>query len=146
MRIVKMCPQCGSVIGREDDGCKHDSDTCQYCNINRIIVDFDAEILHNTPTTEFHAVEQKINRKFLYQLPTFDEEAYESRIKSEEKAHENLEKMFKELDNLPRCPYCKSVNLSKITAGGRLLSVGFLGFASGKMGKQWHCKECGSDF
>lgn len=44
------------------------------------------------------------------------------------------------------CPYCKSKNTSKIGTINRVLSIGVFGFASGKIGKQWHCNECGSDF
>lgn len=44
------------------------------------------------------------------------------------------------------CPYCKSPNVSKISTVGRAASVGIFGLASKKIGKQWHCKKCGSDF
>lgn len=44
------------------------------------------------------------------------------------------------------CPYCKSKNTSKIGTINRVLSIGVFGFASKKLGKQWHCNECGSDF
>ena len=44
------------------------------------------------------------------------------------------------------CPYCQSTNVSKIGTLGRMASIGFWGLASGKVGKQWHCKKCGSDF
>lgn len=48
--------------------------------------------------------------------------------------------------NTPKCPYCNSVDLKKIGTGSRLVSIGFFGLASGKIGKQWHCNNCGSDF
>lgn len=44
------------------------------------------------------------------------------------------------------CPYCQSTNTKKITAAGRAVSIGLLGLASSKVGKQWHCNGCGSDF
>ena len=46
----------------------------------------------------------------------------------------------------PSCPYCKSTNLRKIGVVGRSVSVGLFGLASGKIGKQWHCNNCNSDF
>jgi len=46
----------------------------------------------------------------------------------------------------PRCPYCHSNNIHKISTVSRLLSTGFFGLGSGKIGKQWHCNNCGSDF
>ena len=44
------------------------------------------------------------------------------------------------------CPYCKSVDTKKLTALNRAVSVSLVGAASGKIGKQWHCNHCGSDF
>lgn len=44
------------------------------------------------------------------------------------------------------CPYCKSTNTEKISTVSRAVSVSFVGAASGKIGKQWHCKQCGSNF
>ena len=43
------------------------------------------------------------------------------------------------------CPYCNSSNVKKIGVGGRILSTATLGLA-GKVGKQWHCNSCKSDF
>lgn len=48
--------------------------------------------------------------------------------------------------NLIKCPYCKSVNVKKITTTSRAVSIGAVGLASGKIGKQWHCNNCKSDF
>lgn len=44
------------------------------------------------------------------------------------------------------CPYCNSSNTSKISTGSRIASVGMLGLFSKKLGKQWHCNNCNSDF
>lgn len=44
------------------------------------------------------------------------------------------------------CIYCKSRNTKKISATSRLFSTGFFGLGSKKIGKQWHCNKCGSDF
>lgn len=44
------------------------------------------------------------------------------------------------------CPYCKSTNTEKISTMSRAVSVSLVGAASGKLGKQWHCKQCGSNF
>lgn len=44
------------------------------------------------------------------------------------------------------CPYCKSTNTEKISTMSRAVSVSLVGAASSKLGKQWHCKHCGSDF
>lgn len=44
------------------------------------------------------------------------------------------------------CPYCHSRNTSKIGAVSRMFSAGFFGLGSKKIGKQWHCNSCNSDF
>ena len=44
------------------------------------------------------------------------------------------------------CPYCHSRNTSKIGTVSRMFSAGLFGLGSKKIGKQWHCNSCGSDF
>lgn len=44
------------------------------------------------------------------------------------------------------CPYCHSLDTSKIGTVNRMVSTGMFGLASKKIGKQWHCNSCGSDF
>lgn len=44
------------------------------------------------------------------------------------------------------CPYCKSINCTKIGVIGRSVSIGVFGLGSSKIGKQWHCNKCKSDF
>lgn len=50
--------------------------------------------------------------------------------------------------NIPsvKCPYCQSNNVKKITTVNRAVSTGMVGIASSKIGKQWHCNSCKSDF
>lgn len=44
------------------------------------------------------------------------------------------------------CPYCQSTNTKKIGIISRSTSFGLFGFSSSKVGKQWHCNSCKSDF
>lgn len=45
------------------------------------------------------------------------------------------------------CPYCHSKNTKKISGLSKAGSVAMFGvFAMGKVGKQWHCNNCKSDF
>lgn len=48
--------------------------------------------------------------------------------------------------NHATCPYCHSSNTTKIGVIGRSISFGIFGFGSSKVGKQWHCNSCKSDF
>jgi len=45
-----------------------------------------------------------------------------------------------------KCPYCSSTNTSKISMVGRVVSTGLFGLGSKKIGKQYHCNNCGADF
>lgn len=44
------------------------------------------------------------------------------------------------------CPYCHATNIRKVSLAGRAVSAGIFGLGSKKIGKQWHCNKCGSDF
>lgn len=45
------------------------------------------------------------------------------------------------------CPYCHSSNVKKISGLSKAGNVALWGiFAIGKVGKQWHCNNCKSDF
>lgn len=45
-----------------------------------------------------------------------------------------------------KCPYCSSTDISKISVISRIVSTGLFGLGSKKVGKQWHCNQCNSDF
>lgn len=47
---------------------------------------------------------------------------------------------------VPKCLICGSTNVKKISGVSRTASIGFWGIFSKKIGKQWHCNNCGSDF
>lgn len=44
------------------------------------------------------------------------------------------------------CPYCGSADTRRISTASRTASVAVVGVASSKIGKQWHCNKCKSDF
>lgn len=49
--------------------------------------------------------------------------------------------------NIPRCPICKSVDLSKITTTKKVMKIAAFGiFGMGDNGKTWKCNSCGSKF
>lgn len=48
--------------------------------------------------------------------------------------------------NQPKCPFCKSINIKRIGTVNRMISTSLFGLSSRKIGKQWHCNSCGSDF
>lgn len=60
--------------------------------------------------------------------------------------HAAIAKMDEEQHPHITCPYCHSANTEKISTVSRAVSVSLVGVASGKIGKQWHCNNCKSDF
>ena len=48
----------------------------------------------------------------------------------------------KKEDNRPKCPHCKSVEIKKLDAIDRVVSVGFLGLGSNKINKSFQCRNC----
>lgn len=59
---------------------------------------------------------------------------------------ENRQKIISSQTPKIECPYCKSKDTKKLGVLSRTVSVGLLGFGSSKIGKQWHCNNCKSDF
>ena len=45
------------------------------------------------------------------------------------------------------CPYCHSTDTKKISGFSKAVDLGVFGiFAADRIGKQWHCNRCNSDF
>lgn len=59
----------------------------------------------------------------------------------EEAVNQNSER--KKYNNyVLECPICHSKNVKKISTASRALSVGMVGMASSKIGKQYECDNC----
>ena len=80
----------------------------------------------------------------------FDENAYNKRRHEEEEwlkqYREKNNYQNPQSTNQPHCPICQSTNIEKIGMFKRMLSTSMFGIASDKVGKQWHCKNCGNNF
>lgn len=42
----------------------------------------------------------------------------------------------------PRCPYCNSENLTRITAMDKAINIAMFGVLGNKRKYQWHCNNC----
>lgn len=95
--------------------------------------------------------EDVVRHKYLKNI-TLDTHYSNVNINNEKRHYEQeLNKLKNNSNNIPTkpiitCPYCQSTNTKKIGVVGRSVSFGLFGFGSSKMGKQWHCNRCGSDF
>lgn len=146
MSIVRYCPKCGRVSTGANRCCK-------FCN---------NETFDTRYTTDDYiktiGFEQKILDEYAKNSPEFDEELCNQRIAKEYAAsHGSMSSeqkaVLKDMGVIPElntnkveCPYCHSTYVSKIGTLSRVASIGILGLASKKIGKQWHCNSCKSDF
>ncbi len=64
----------------------------------------------------------------------------------EEKEEAKWNKALQNPSPLVYCPYCNSVNTSKITTTSKVVNTALFGIFGTKRHKQWHCNQCNSDF
>ena len=63
-------------------------------------------------------------------------------LRQRELEEKREEEKRRELAEHPVCPMCGSKNTNRISTLNRAVSVGTLGLASSKIGKQYECKNC----
>lgn len=61
----------------------------------------------------------------------------------EYKKKREAEKRYEATHPKPKCPTCGSAKVEKISTLNRAVSIGMVGLASDKIGKQFCCKNCG---
>ena len=88
------------------------------------------------------------NNGILTPMGTVDEWNKMSQIEKEKYinmvAHETINKN----NSKPtiKCPYCNSVDTTKISTTSKIVNTAIFGFFGTKRHKQWHCNQCNSDF
>lgn len=153
-----ICPECGKEISDKCETCIH----CGYplintkCNINGVIYDFKEElpIALLEKTDDYVPVYGKIRKKTSLTLAdTGDLIRIIKEIRAIPETFtpkfplEDREKLYgNSKEKSVKCPYCSSTNTSKISMVGRVVSTGLFGLGSKKIGKQYHCNKCNSDF
>lgn len=71
-----------------------------------------------------------------YNLAKSDFEKYRQEVVKEQERQAKIEAAK------PKCPQCASTNLEKISTTDRAMSIAIAGAASGKIGKQYKCRNC----
>lgn len=80
-------------------------------------------------------------------LAKADYDAYVLKKEKElQKLSDSIERSSSCTKNSPKCPYCHSLNVVKVSTASRMLSTSAVGMASNKIGKQWKCNSCKSYF
>ena len=152
MTTKKICKSCGAISFNKED-------ICPVCNIPLITVPFftgrKIDNLGGEDRDKYieEITGQKLNpimvqkrKDYLKKIYKEQKEILQKRIrKSEESRINEYQQKYLAEHNI-HCPYCNSSNVTKIGTVNRAVSVGMFGLASKKIGKQWHCNNCGSDF
>ena len=152
MTTKKICKSCGAISFNKED-------ICPVCNIPLITVPFftgrKIDNLGGEDRDKYieEITGQKLNpimvqkrKDYLKKIYKEQKEILQKRIrKSEESRINEYQQKYLAEHNI-HCPYCNSTNVTKIGTVNRAVSVGMFGLASKKLGKQWHCNSCGSDF
>lgn len=63
-----------------------------------------------------------------------------------ERFQKRLQQSLNDPTPLVTCPYCNSVNTSKISTTAKVVNTALFGIFGTKRHKQWHCNDCNSDF
>lgn len=117
---------------------------CPVCNSSNI--KFDAGFVFED-NKRVSKIDQFGNLSPLpYSHEEYERKSQESREQMKQKHEEYMRSQNKSSLKRVHCPYCNSTNCKKLGAISRGVSFGLFGFGSGKIGKQWHCNDCRSDF
>lgn len=91
--------------------------------------------------------------KYVKTSPEFDQYLFDHRdeILAKQSAEFNAKMdhgkaILEEQARTPKCTYCGSANIRKIGLLNRAISTELWGLGSKKIGKQYHCNNCGADF
>ena len=141
---VWICTKCGECYDTND----FKQPICEYCDQPLIQIDVQNEDNKKLSGEEYYLNSIKLAKQY---GNNFSEESYEYR---RAKIRKRINKFLSssgstqtaKLTSSVTCPYCKSTNTKKISAVSRAGSIGLFGIFSKKIGKEWHCNKCGSDF
>lgn len=133
----KLCMNCGEIEHR-------DATQCRYCKSTNI------EEVYSTMTIGEHSIIRSFSKnpafiKAMMELHETDIIEYEMKLSQIKEALESRKQALQ--SNMLKCPYCGSTNVKKITTTSKIGSAAVWGiFAVGKIAKNYHCKNCKSDF
>lgn len=143
--LMYICKNCGTTIDYDSDEINK---KCHCTEPNFISLGANPKEYFNLSPKEKTTLIQKKLRLNDNQFSEIQQEWKQSQSQNskshyaERIAQRNMTRNANQL----KCPYCNSINISKISTLNRAVSVGVFGLSSSKVGKQWHCNKCKSDF
>ena len=98
-------------------------------------------------------MKQKLLEELVFTSPNFDKYYFDNAINIKGQLDDDYnakmahgKTILEEQSRRVTCSYCGSSNVKKIGLLNRAVSTELWGLGSKKIGKQWHCNNCGSDF
>lgn len=141
MKCFYYCPICGKTAFPDTDicpSCKNYITTIRSLHESKYYVEKAEQLFGEGKKCRQVLIDEEISKNPLYNPSTTEHNAAEEHKR-------RVEAIFKPKTtnaNQPKCPHCGSTNIAKISTLNRAVSVGLLGFASSKIGKQYECKNC----
>lgn len=109
-----ICPECKCEVNEDES-------VCQQCGFDLAMYKSEYERIYNEKLARLNKAEKSsVEPKIIY-----TESA---------KQTQNVHK--------PRCPYCNSDNLTKITSFDKAVNIAMFGLLGNKRKYQWHCNNC----
>ena len=155
IKKVHVCPNCANLYA----GINYEKQpfymACEFCNTPMLETNADSaevcfEKYFNWQNPDMDGLAIKILSKYNIK-PDQPAIQYRHNIikqkKQDEERQEQLQQQAnKPAPNIPHCPICGSADIEQIGTLNRAASTVAFGIASSKIGKQWHCKNCGNNF
>ena len=151
--VMHYCPRCGhhGFISWGGD------DLCYVCGtkMKEAPCEYELTQTHWGEVTkeEFDQLEQRLHEEVICHSPEFDIDLYNEKDNIIEQKHRQYREAMARgaailagKGNVPACVYCGSTNIRKIGYISRSFSAAIFGLGSKKIGKQFHCNNCGGDF
>lgn len=149
-KVLDYCDKCGWIWQNNHN----QKDTfCEICNNklkpvpNEYFEDPNFKILLSK------RMKQKLLEELVFTSPNFDKYYFDNAINIKGQLDDDYnakmahgKAILEEHGRRVTCSYCGSSNVKKIGLLNRAVSTELWGLGSKKIGKQWHCNNCGSDF
>lgn len=151
-KVCFYCTKCGAHAFNEDVFNEFNG-KCHYCNtelkqydLSYYLQEKKVDKFSSLKSEDKRKIQKSIYKSFILNQQDFDMNLFKQR--NNEEFDIDLDIVFDKKDVLTivECPYCHSNDTKKISGSSRILSGGIFGFGSSKIGKQWHCNTCKSDF
>ncbi len=112
--ILIQCPECKCEVDEEVK-------VCEKCG-------FDLLLYKQAYKKIYDAKIQELNKsEMANELPKIEYKTVEAQANTVHK---------------PRCPYCNSENLTRITSFDKVVNIAMFGILGNKRKYQWHCNNC----